>query len=279
MDVLAVLCVRNEARRIANCLGHLADNGVHFAVIDHGSTDETAALVRQPRFSPWLADFSSMPWTGEFHLGRQMDEKQRLIDQLDAEWSIHLDADEIPHSRRDGESLADAVRRLAGDGCNTIDFDEFVFLPVDRDYQADAGSWQPMLHYYLFGTRTPRLLRAVKRGQGLSFAGTLGHAPQGGERRCPDERLVLRHYLFDDQEHAFRKYVGRAFSAAELDQGVHRNRAGVDRDAYLFPPRDRLKRLSQPSSRDFDCGDRKPRHYWQWRWDGGASRAAMDPST
>ncbi len=262
--MLAVLCVRNEVSRIGNCLTHLIDNGIRYAVIDHGSTDGTADLLREPRLRSGLEAQVTLPWDGEFHLGRQMQAKQEIVEAVSADWYLHLDADEIPHSYVEGEKLQGSVARLDLDGYNCIDFNEFMFLPIDHPYRENAGSWQEMRDYYFFEPSRPRLVRAIKAKSGLSFGGSVGHRPNGSELNYPQERLVLRHYAFLDQAHAGQKYVDRAFSTAELAAGYHANRVGYESDAYRFPPRSMLKRLAHPASRDFDRSDPKTSHYWQW---------------
>ena len=264
MDVLAILCVRDEVSRIANCLTHLIENGVRYAVIDHASTDGTLELLREPRFRSNLEALVTMPWDGHFHLGRQMETKQEIVDRVSADWFVHLDADEIMQSCVDGETVGEAIARIDRNGHNTIDFNEFLFLPIDKAYKSDVGAWQEMADYYFFEPKSPRLLRAIKAGSGLSFRGSTGHRPYGATLNYPEERLILRHYAFVDQAHAYEKYVDRVFSADELARGLHSNRVGYDREAYRFPSRSTLKTLAYPASRDFDRSDPKKSHYWQW---------------
>jgi glycosyltransferase involved in cell wall biosynthesis len=265
MDLLAVLCVRNEARYISNTLTHLIENGVRYAIIDHGSTDETVELLRDPRLRSHLEALATLPWEGAFDLHRQIEAKQDLIDRLSPAWALHQDADEIIHSYVPGERLTDAVTRMSQAGYNTIDLNEFVFLPIDGPYQADIGPWQNMLDYYFVEPQKPRLLRFVKLGTGLTFRGTGGHRPIGAELNYPEERLALRHYMFVDQTHAYRKYSERRFSAADIARGWHANRMRIDREAFGFPPRAALKRLDHAASRNLDRSDPKTSYHWRWQ--------------
>ena len=54
------------------------------------------------------------------------------------------------HSYRPGESLLDAFRRLDADGWNAVNFDEFVFLPIERDYPTQADGFPNLALYYFF---------------------------------------------------------------------------------------------------------------------------------
>ena len=55
-----------------------------------------------------------------------------IIDDIETDWVIHLDADEIMHTYRRGESLNEASHRLDAVGWNVANFDEFVFLPIEN---------------------------------------------------------------------------------------------------------------------------------------------------
>ena len=262
MIVTAVLAIRNEEAYLANCLRHLVRNGLHFAIIDNGSSDGSAAIYRRRKFAPYLVEVRELPFSGAFSLSDQLACKMALIESLATDWVVHVDADEEMHSRRPGESLADALARCASAGYNVVDFDEFVFLPIDHDYVPDAAECQPMALYYYFRPHAPRLMRAWDKSSGLSMIEHGGHVLVGDEVRLASERFVLRHYPFRSQAHAHMKYTTRTFSKNELTRGWHRARAGKMVNAFDFPPASMLQRLADP--RDHELDDSKPwtKHYW-----------------
>lgn len=185
--------------------------------------------------------------------------------RIDADWVMHLDADEIPHSYRPGETLRQTISRIDHQGYNAIDFNEFVFLPVDFAYQPNYGApYQPLQHYYFFEPSAPRLMRAWKKVDGFSMIEAGGHNLEGDDIRLAPETLALRHYIFRDQEHAYRKYARRIFAATDLARGWHGNRIAQPVEAFRFPKADRLSRLASPDGYDFDRSHPQLRHYWQW---------------
>jgi len=266
MMVTAVLAIHNEEAYLANCLRHLARNGINFAIIDHGSSDDSPRIYRQSEFAANLVEVQELPFAGHFSLAEQLECKTQLIERIDTDWVIHVDADEVMHSYRSGETLSEALSRLAAAGSNVVDFDEFVFLPIEGDYVPDAVGSQPLELYYFFQPNAPRLMRAWHKASGLSMVEHGGHLLAGPDVRLASESLALRHYIFRSQEHAFTKYATRSFAKHELLKGWHRARAGTPAHAFTFPPTNAMKRLANPGCYDLDRSEPWTQHYWQRIW-------------
>ena len=264
MDIVAVLAMRNERAYLANALQHLIDNGIRYAILDNDSDDGSAEILKEDRFRRHLAHYEALPFHGYFDLIAQLEAKQRLYDQLDADWLMHVDIDEIVHSHHPGERLDDAITRIAATGADAINFDEFVFLPVEADYISDNPGVQPLRHYYYFWQGVPQKINAWRAALRPDKVKSGGHKLHGVDYRLAEETLALRHYMFTDQDHAFAKYTQRRFAAAELKRGWHVARASAGRAAYRFPAPSRLKALDDPADRALSRADPKPVHYWQW---------------
>lgn len=263
MVVTAVLAIRNEEAYLANCLRHLIHNGVRFAIIDNGSTDASAEIYRDPEFAANLVTAIEQPFEGAFSLAEQLRRKMALINAIDTDWIIHLDADEVMHSYRPAETLGEALCRLDGEGWNVVNFDEFVFLPIAHDYLTEAPALQPMEHYYFFEPSAPRLMRAWRKASGFSPVEGAGHVLAGPDLRLAPEHLALRHYIFRSQDHAFAKYHARTFAPDEIARGWHVNRVNQPLSSFQFPAAGRLKRLAFPTQRNLDRSDPWRVHYWE----------------
>ena len=177
---------------------------------------------------------------------------------------IHLDADEIPHSYQEGETFSEAINRADMRGFNVIDFNEFVFLPIDYDYNPTHIGNQPMRFYYFFEPAPLHRMIAWKKISGLSMIEHAGHRLVGEDIRLSPEKMALRHYIFRNQQHAFNKYADRQFVAHDLGRGWHGNRVNQPVDNFRFPSADRLSFLETAQSRDFDRSRPCREHYWQW---------------
>lgn len=263
MVVTAVLGIRNEEAHLANCLRHLVRNGVRFAIVDNGSTDASAEIYRHREFAANLVGAIELPFEGAFTLAGQLRRKMELITAIDTDWVIHLDADEVMHSYCPDETLSEALSRLDAEGWNVVNFDEFVFLPVEHDYVKEAAGQQPMRYYYFFEPSAPRLMRAWRKASGFSPVENGGHALVGPELRLAPEHFALRHYIFRSQDHAFAKYGARTFAPDEVAIGWHLNRVNQPLASFAFPPSTTLKRLASPADRRLDRSDPWPLHYWE----------------
>ena len=108
---------------------------------------------------------------------------------------------------------------MAAAGWNTINFDEFVFVPpMGEDTAERRDFYREMLHYYFFEPEPGRLMRAWKNMPDILQVGG-GHKLDGpGICRCP-ENFVLRHYPTLNLDHARQKYP-RGVCAGRFGQRV-----------------------------------------------------------
>ena len=273
-SAVAVICLRDDDAYLESCLKHLIAHGIDYAILDNGMGSDARGVLNRAPYRQHLWELQTLPFHGAFELERQIEAKERMFEALQADWLIHLDVDEAMHAYAEGERLIDSLARVGAAGFNVVNFDEYVFLPLDRDYEPGACP-QPLTAYYLFKPWDgPHLMRARRKDANLSMApggGALaaGHLVFGDAVRISPESFVLRHYIVRDQDHARRKYTRRLFSEAELARGWHGNRVGHAESAFSFPPRSALKQLSNPASRAFDRSDPKREHYWGWGQNSG----------
>ena len=213
--VTAALVIRNERPFMGNCLRHLIENGIDYVIVDNGSTDETRELLQQPLFAKHLVDYRTHPYQGYMDWRDLMVARQAAADAVDSDWILYVSADEIMHSYLAGETLSAAIERADAAGFDVIDFNEFVFLPIEMDYAPDREGPQLLRHYYFFEDQRPRLMRARKKGLQVSHVELGGHVLSGEPFRLSPETFALRHYMFRDQAHAFEKYARRVHAPAE----------------------------------------------------------------
>jgi glycosyltransferase involved in cell wall biosynthesis len=259
MRIVALLAVHNEEAYLANCLRHLIGQGIETCVIDNGSDDASRSIAEA---ETGVIRIEHLPW-GSLDLPLLLREKERLATEIDADWFIRVDADEIMHSYRRGETLREGIERLDAQGLEVINFDEFVFLPLESEYVTDCAGMQPILDYYFYEPQKTRLMRAWKASKKVSGVDGAGHKLIGEEFRLSSETFALRHYIFRNQDHAFEKYPIRKFSEAGLSRGWHANRLNQPRERFGFSQAGELERLSTPASRDLRREKPRLKHYWE----------------
>ncbi len=264
MKITAILAVRNERAYLYNCLSHLIDNGLDFILIDNGSTDGTYELLQTAPFKDHMVGYIHQPYSGFFDWKGLMETRELAAKNCDADWVLFVSADEIMHSYVSDETLADAINRVAVTGADVIDFNEFVFLPLENNYVSDIRGAQDLRHYYFYEPRKPRLMRARRRDLDVSHVNAGGHVLDGCDYQLASESFALRHYVFRDQDHAIEKYTTRVFSPDELKRGWHHNRHEKPAGVFTFPSKSELHKLSSQDERLLDRSKPLNLHYWEW---------------
>jgi lipopolysaccharide transport system ATP-binding protein len=250
--IVALLAVRNEAAYLERCLHHLAGQGIETYLIDNESTDATLEIA-QRWYGKGIIGIETLTYPGHFDLHSQLARKTVLSTQIDADWFIHHDADEIRQSRNPQETLAGAIARLDAAGWNAIEFDEFVFVPVTEDGTGPGGDYVEKLHHaYYFLPRPQFRVNAWKNGCGtIDLLATAGHEVRFAARNLSSEALILRHYPFLSRQHLIDKYTQqRIYSRHETDVlGWHGRRATFNPDDIRMPA---ITELLEPDRHGWD---------------------------
>ncbi|MEM1412070.1 MAG: glycosyltransferase family 2 protein [Pseudomonadota bacterium] len=260
---VALILVRNEVVHLRRLLPALIDQGIDVVVIDNDSSDGAHELYEtyQGRGLLW---HERLPFEGVFDLKAALLLKRDIAARLEHDWIISIDADEWMHSPRPGESLTEGLARAQASGANVVNFEEFVFLPLEGDFSERTDYPQHLRHYYFFCPEPHRLMRAWRRDCHFSNAENAGHRIAHPRARVFEENFVLRHYITLSQAHIVEKYVGREFPEEALARGWHFNRVGLTEEMLAFPPDSSLKQLPRWDARPLETDEPKKKHYWQW---------------
>ena len=260
LNITAVITVRNEAKYLPVTLKSLADCSIGIVILDHESTDNTGEILQSFRGN--IVKKVRVPYKGYFSLTDQINEKSEIIATLDTDWVIHQDADEILESPQPGESLRDGIERIASEGCNAINFNEFVFIPTRSNTSYEGlDFYQSMLYYYFFEPKPFRLMRAWKKSDDINIAEG-GHQLTSGKTLVfPAKNFNLRHYIVLSLEHANKKYHQRRFSPEDVAKGWHHKRMQVPAEIKL-PAETSLNKLAFPGSKEFILSDPWKNHFW-----------------
>jgi hypothetical protein len=122
-----------------------------------------------------------------------MQARQAATDAVNTDWILYVSADEIMNSYNAGETVSAAIERVDAAGYEVIDFNEFVFLPIELSYIPDHEGFQPMRHYYFFEPHRPRLMRARMNRLQVSHVTHGGHVLAGEPFKLSPETFALRH--------------------------------------------------------------------------------------
>ncbi|HEY9696912.1 MAG TPA: sulfotransferase [Trichocoleus sp.] len=244
MRVVALLTVRNEELFIAKCLEHLHAQGIEVCLIDNGSTDRTLEIAT--RFlGRSIFRIEHLPFNGTRELQLSLLNEERLAREIEADWFIHHDADEIRQAPAPHETLLEAIQAVDHQGYNAINFDEFVFLPTSDDESfVNKDYVQEMQHYYFFQPKPLHRLNAWKKNDSIDLHSQGGHQVQFSGQKIYPNSFVLRHYIALSRSHAIAKYGSRIFSKDNLSKGWGGSRVTFVPSQLNFPNRDQLKQFN-----------------------------------
>jgi hypothetical protein len=182
------------------------------------------------------------PYPGYYDWTGLLEHKQRIARELDSDWFMHVDADEIPESPHLGGALLAEISAADAAGYTAINFDEFVFLPETADDRHEGTDYVlTMNRYYFFSPRPGRLIRGWRRSPDVDLVGSGGHAASFDGCRVYPRNFALRHYIALSIEHLVRKYVlQRTYSPAELAKGWHGWRSQLTEAGIRLPSQNEL---------------------------------------
>jgi len=95
------------------------------------------------------------PYRGSYEWYPLLRDKGRLAAEIDADWFIHYDADEIREAPAPYRTLREGIEAVDRQGYNTIHFDEFVFLPTEEDDSFEGTDYVQTMQYYYFFEPAP----------------------------------------------------------------------------------------------------------------------------
>jgi len=218
-------------------------------LLDNESTDGTIEAA-EPFLGPGLLEIESVAFEGIFEFGRLLGRKEEVIRELEPEWAMHADPDEIRSAPASMGRLFDAIETVERAGANAVNFQEFTFVPTVEHPDHNHADFVATMHwYYAFLPRYPHRLTLFRPGElgDWNIGSTWGHEVIGDGVSVYPVDFSMRHYPVLSADHMDEKYGQRVFDQNEIDRGWHGNRVGLGSD--------RLVLLRESMLRDVrDCG-------------------------
>lgn len=260
MRVIAILTTYNEERFISACLENLFRQGVEVYLCDNESTDRTIAMAERYR-DHGLVGIETLPRLGMYSWRPILERKEQLAATLDADWFMHVDADEIHLPPRSDRMLAQAFAEVEARGYNAVNFIEFTFIPTQESPDHDHPNFQETMRwYYPFLPTLPHRLNAWKRQPepvGLAWSG--GHLVRFPGLHVAPQSFPMRHYLFLSRQHAIQKFVDRRYDPAEIESGWHGWRAKLKPEMIDLPSEAELRFYTADDK--LDASNPRTKHY------------------
>jgi glycosyltransferase involved in cell wall biosynthesis len=244
----------NEEDIIVPSLRHLISQGIEAYVIDNWSTDRSHELV-EPFLNKGVISIECFPKEGPtkfYELKRLLTRVEQITKEIQADWFIHHDVDEIRSSPWTGVPLRDAIFRVDRMGFNAIDHTVLIFRPTDNGYQPGTD-FERYFKYFEFGYKPGHFLQ-IKAWKNLSvpvsLAASGGHEVKfEGRKVCPI-KFILKHYPVRSQNHGIKKVLHERksrFSSEEKEIGWHTHYDDIDENYNFIKSPKELYRLEEPA--------------------------------
>ncbi len=244
--VVAIISVRDCEPYLDRCFAGMVAQGVEICVIDNDASAATRAIVDRYR-GRGVIRVEHFPYPGYFDWIGILGLKERLARTLDADWILLWDSDEIREAPAGYGTLREALFRVDREGFNAVNFDEFVFLPTDREQDFAGRDFVAGLeHYYFFEPAPHHRLSGWKRqAWKVDLKRSAGHKASFPGIRVYPHSFALRHYLFLSWRHGVEKYVHREFSSEELKRGWSAERARTTERTLRLPDAEEVVRYGE----------------------------------
>jgi len=235
-NVVALLTIRNEALYLEKCLEHLYQQGIYTCVIDNNSTDNSLDIAKS-FINRGVVQIETLPFEGYFDLIKQLEIKEKLASEINANWFIHHDADEIREAPITFANLYQAISAADKSGYDAINFDEFVFIPLNENERNEGKDFVKIMKYYYFFEPYPlRRVNAWKKNSlPVNLVDSGGHSVNFLGRKIFPENFILRHYIGLSLSYLDSKYSQRVHPEEEVKRGWHGWRAKFS-EYYLNLP-------------------------------------------
>jgi len=209
--IIAIMTSYNDADIIETSIQNLIEENIDVYLIDNWSTDETLDLAKKFK-GKGLIGIESFPKDGpsEYYMwGKLLSRVEEVTQELDADWFIHHDSDEVRKSPWPEVNLKNAIYEVDAAGFNAIDHTLINFRPIDDSFQP-GSNFEKHLRFFEFG-KTPASFVQIKAWKNLgipiSLANTGGHKVEFVGRKVFPYKFLLKHYPIRSQHHGEKKFV------------------------------------------------------------------------
>jgi SAM-dependent methyltransferase len=257
--VVAFVPTYNEADVIEGTLAALADDGIEAYVVDNWSTDETYAIVERG-LGNGVIGAERFPSAGPdvvYDWPAIIGRTEELALELDADWYLHVDADERRSSPWEGVTLRDGVYAVDQRGFNCIDHTVLDFVPVDEGF-SPGDDVERYLDHFRFGTRPGHFVQ-VKAWKNLGCrverARYYAHDTMFAGRRSFPYKFLNKHYPFRSSAHGRRKVFDERlprYPQEAVASGIHAHYQALEGDHRFVADREALLLFDEATfNRDF----------------------------
>jgi len=203
LKIIGMIAVYNEPDIVRVVIDHLLSQGIQLVILDNSANGSNDMFM----------EYSGKGVLSVERLVTERYDMDLLISKmyekaLEArpDWVLLNDSDVFLESPYPGMSLRDAIELEDRKGHNMIQFDNFEFLPTEKDEDSNETDVRKRLKYYTWNDNLRFL--AWKPYPGVTVTGTSWHYPIFPENvkvRVPRTKYIMRHYRIRSYQQGLQK--------------------------------------------------------------------------
>lgn len=216
----------NEEDIIEETISKLIQNDICVYLLDNNSTDNTVEKAKKFLGCGLLNVETVVHHENEkevFSLKSIMRKKEEISRDLNHDWFINVDADEIRLSPWPNINLRDAIKIVDDLGYNLINFRLFNFRLTNLD--KESNEFEERMTYFEEAESFNNLqVRAWKKNESANLVQTGGHSTRIENPKLFPIRFILKHYPIRSVEQGTKKIINERlarFSTEEKNQQWH----------------------------------------------------------
>lgn len=208
VKTLAIIHTFNEEDVIEHTMRYLINQGIDICVLDNWSTDCTFEIAKKIKEEfPNRIIVRKFPEekskdNNYFEWEKQLKETERISRELNYDWYIHYDSDEIRRAPFDNVTLSEMIAYVDSLGYNAIDTTVLDFRLTDKKENIFAQNT-----YFELGRRPSCFMqiKTWKKCEDIDLASTGGHLAKFKNQKVYPLKIINRHYSLRSLEQAKRK--------------------------------------------------------------------------
>jgi glycosyltransferase involved in cell wall biosynthesis len=224
--VCAIMSAYNEADVIHESIQKLTQQEVDVYLLDNGSTDDTVEIANQ-FLGKGLIKVERCVFTENgkevYDWTALLKRKEELAKQLDYDWFMHVDADEIRYSPWAHRNLREGIELVDQMGFNLINFRLFNFR-LTQEKSTDQSIEDALTHYSAVEQFNRMQVKAWKKSPGIDLVSHAGHLALLPQPKIFPIRFIHKHYPVRSLEQGSRKIIKERlarYSTSDRLKGWH----------------------------------------------------------
>lgn len=230
LKMLGVLLCYNDGDFVSDAVEALLENGHHILAWDHGSNDETAAML--DKYNGEFLQRHFLPREFDFY-GLYAHVSRHIIENFGQsyDWVSWPDMDEILEGPTREKSYPEYVQEVLDSGCTHVQFENYNYWFTSADDWSIESPARRIRHYGLRPGCAPRI-RAWRAD--VTNERWFNHNPLPGEKY--PQHFKLRHYPMRTYEKAMRRLIADRHNLRREDANVHYENMAKHLDKMTIRP-------------------------------------------